>query len=127
LGTRSLTFIYDMSKKPILCLYGQFDGEPKSLGLKIAEFINSKNMRFTGESNNEVNGMGCLAAQLVAHLKTKTGCFYIQQSDIKQDCAQEYEYHIRQNSVNIYQMYGSKLKIFGGTWRQFLIYCKLWC
>ncbi|MFN9961093.1 MAG: hypothetical protein ACK55I_49065, partial [bacterium] len=39
------------------------------------------------------NGMGCLAAQLVAHFKTEAGQFYLHSPEEK-DCGQDYEYHV---------------------------------
>ena len=80
MGTRSLTFVYDHDEA-ILNLYRQFDGYPEGHGAELAEFLNGidavTNGIRLGETRRTANGMGCLAAQLVAHFKTEVGGFYI--------------------------------------------------
>ena len=39
MGTRSLTFVYNDNKKPIINLYRQYDGYPSGHGAELAEFL----------------------------------------------------------------------------------------
>jgi len=99
MGTRSLTRVYDEDGKEIICLYRQFDGYPKGHGLELAEFLNEFNIvnglpcgkKFPKKI---ANGMGCLAAQLVAHFKTEPGQFYLRTPGTKH-VWEEYYYHVR--------------------------------
>ena len=105
MGTRALTFVYDgykqkngkMKYKPIINMYSQYDGYPSGLGTDLAVFLRQFTMCNgipVGENNKVyANGMGCLAAQLVAHFKTGAGGFYLYPTDAT-DCGQDYEYHI---------------------------------
>jgi len=96
MGTRSLTHVYH-DDKVILTLYRQFDGYPEGLGLDLAKFLDGfVVVNGFGIKNPEkcANGMGCLAAQLVCHLKDGVGNVYIYPVESK-DCDEEYVYHIR--------------------------------
>ena len=70
MGTRSLTFVYD-GKEPMINMYRQYDGYPSGHGSNLAEFLNSfdaiVNGISVGDNRKIANGMGCLAAQLIAH------------------------------------------------------------
>jgi hypothetical protein len=101
MGTRSLTFVYSESVKgekaePIMNMYRQFDGYPSGHGSELAEFLSGgkivNGLRF-GEEGKFFNGMGDLAAQLVANFKKESGGFYLYPVTAK-DCGQDYEYHI---------------------------------
>ena len=95
MGTRSLTFVYE-DNKPIVNMYRQFDGYPSGHGAELAEFLSGgkivNGLRF-GEEGKFFNGMGDLAAQLVANFKKESGGFYLYPVTAK-DCGQDYEYHI---------------------------------
>lgn len=98
MGTRSLTFVYEkygQIQKPVVNMYRQFDGYPEGHGAELAEFLSSGTMvNGIGVDQKLVfNGMGCLAASMVAHFKESPGGFYIHPTDIT-DCGQDYEYHI---------------------------------
>lgn len=101
MGTRSLTFVYEESKgkeKPeaIINMYRQFDGYPTGHGQELAEFLSGGkivNGLRIGEEGRFFNGMGCLAAQLVANFKTESGGFYLYPVSAE-NCGQDYEYHI---------------------------------
>ena len=91
MGTRSLTFVYD-GEKPIVNMYRQFDGYPSGHGLELAEFLNSfdevVNGLPVGDTRRLANGMGCLAAQMIANFKDSAGGFYIHSVD-STDCGQD--------------------------------------
>ena len=112
MGTRSLTFVYDSYKakngrmvhRPIINMYRQYDGYPSGHGAELVAFLNQfhaiTNGIAVGETRRTANGMGCLAAQLVAHFKgDEAGQFYLYPVECT-DCGQDYEYHIYQNKDN---------------------------
>ena len=70
MGTRSLTFVYE-GEKPIVNMYRQFDGYPSGHGAELAEFLTSfdevVNGLPVGDNRRLANGMGCLAAQMIAN------------------------------------------------------------
>ena len=100
MGTRSLTFVYD-GKEPIINMYRQYDGYPTGHGAELAEFLapfTLVNGLGINETHKVANGMGCLAAQLVANFKDEAGGFYLYPTSAV-DCGQDYEYHIYDNVV----------------------------
>ena len=72
MGTRSLTIIKndDEKGKDLLTIYRQFDGYPGGHGQDLKDFLMSRRLvnGYQG-TEEEVNGMGDLAAQLLCHLK----------------------------------------------------------
>jgi len=146
MGTRSLTFVYEQygeEQKPIINLYRQFDGYPTGHGAELAEFLNSGklvNGLRSGEGTRSFNGMGCLAAQMVAHFKMEAGQFYLHPTDVT-DCGQDYEYHIYSESgllsgelfrievyncgCNFFGVSGDTRELeFKGTLAEFTEFCK---
>ena len=108
MGTRSLTHFIDEPyekngkevRTKIVTMYRQFDGYPTGHGLQLAKFLNSGVM-VNGISLGEqktllFNGMGCLAAQAVAHFKKEAGGFYLYRGGTK-DCGEEYSYDVISN------------------------------
>lgn len=147
MGTRSLTFVYDSYKmnigklvhEPIINFYRQYDGYPTGHGAELAEFLTGGKMtnglRF-GDEGKFFNGMGDLAAQLVAHFKQEAGGFYLYPVTTK-DCGQDFEYHIYRNEngfkiivmncgVNFFGMTNDDTyqEIFNGSLVDFIEFCK---
>jgi len=136
MGTRALTFVYD-GEKPIVNLYRQYDGYPTGHGAELAEFLDGfKVVNGIGaETTRIANGMGCLAAQVVAHFKDSVGGFYIHSVDAT-ECGQDYEYHVYQKDRELrvrvtdrgYNMFGltmsdTNASIFDGTVAEFKLFC----
>ena len=139
MGTRSLTFVYD-DEKPIINMYRQYDGYPTGHGAELAEFLapfTMVNGISTVETRKVANGMGCLAAQLVANFKSEAGGFYLYPTSAV-DCGQDYEYHVYHNGseglrvsitnrgCNFFGLTQSDTdeKIFDGTVAEFTEFCK---
>lgn len=122
MGTRSLTFVYE-NKEPMINMYRQFDGYPSGHGSELAEFLNSfdaiVNGIPVGDKRRLANGMGCLAAQLIANFKTEVGGFYIYPVTAE-DCGQDYEYHVYENKVIVKN---PTEVIFDGSWKDFNEFC----
>lgn len=136
MGTRALTFVYD-GDKPIVNLYRQYDGYPTGHGAELAEFLNGfKVVNGIGaETTRIANGMGCLAAQVVAHFKDSVGQFYIHSVDAT-ECGQDYEYHVYQKDgelrvrvtdrgCNMFGLTTSDTNegIFDGSVADFVMFC----
>jgi len=131
MGTRSLTFVYDADRQPFLNLYRQYDGYIEAHGRELAEFLAGKKLvnGYGRESTELANGMGCLAASLVAHFKETVGGFYIH-SVTETECGQDYEYHVYENRVKVLgpgSIFnpGPNDNLFEGTWAEFAEFCKV--
>ena len=66
----------------IVDIYNHWDGYPEGLGVTLANYLDDKKI-VNGISNKDnedlvYNGMGCLAASLVAYLKDGPGNVYIE-------------------------------------------------
>ena len=133
MGTRSLTFVYNEHNEPILNLYRQYDGYIAGHGAELAEFLAGKKLvnGFGKESTDIANGMGCLAASLVAHFKDTVGGFYIH-SVTDTQCGQDYEYHVYEDKVIVkgypetYSLFerGKMVQRFEGSWEMFGKFCR---
>lgn len=123
MGTRSLTFVHD-NDTPIINMYRQYDGYPSGHGKELAEFLNSIEAVTNGirsdETRKTANGMGCLAAQLVAHFKKGVGGIYLYSTN-SVDSGQDYEYHVYQNTVKV-KDWNDKI-LFEGSWKEFEDFC----
>jgi hypothetical protein len=141
MGTRSLTFVYEKYgevQKPVCNMYRQFDGYPTGHGAELVEFLGGGrlvNGLIHTKTAEEVvfNGMGCLAASMVAHFKQSPGGFYIHPTDVT-DCGQDYEYHIYNKDglyievyncgCNFFGVSGDKKELeFGGYLKDFANFC----
>lgn len=129
MGTRSLTYIFNENGEPLVCMYRQFDGYPSGHGADLAHFLNSgRIVNGLGADDEYVfNGMGCLAAQMVAHFKNGPGGFYLYPTnDLNQDVWQEWEYHVYENRVVVYDgAYSADVTgvAFDGSWKDFAKFC----
>tara|TARA_R100000654_G_scaffold16524_6_gene34679 strand:+ start:5005 stop:5451 length:447 start_codon:yes stop_codon:yes gene_type:complete len=141
MGTRSLTYIEESyetcvadeennnevhkTTKNILCMYRQYDGYPSGHGMELAEFLQDFNI-VNGYSITDpkpsANGMGCLAAQIIAHYKDGIGNIYIHHPDDK-DCGEEYTYTIYKKDgkvhMRIYDIWAKEI-IFDGKPEKFI-------
>ena len=122
MGTRSLTFVYNDQGKPIINFYRQYDGYPSGHGAELAAFLAPLTVvnGFGGDTTNLANGMGCLAAQLVAHFKDGCGGFYLHPVT-ETDCGQDYEYHVYPDRVEIKNYSGNLL--FNESWKEMKNFC----
>ena len=86
------------SEKPdkyMVSIYNHYDGYPEGLGVTLANYLeDTKIVNGLGGNNEDVfNGLGCLAASLIAELKDGPGNLYIEDPDRKSSGI-EYEYYI---------------------------------
>lgn len=122
MGTKSLTYVYD-GEDAVVCVYGHMDGYPSGLGADLADFLSGFDVvnGFGRARRKLANGMGCLAAQLVAHLKTATGGFYLLSPKTELGYGEDYSYHIYKDNVSVKNH--KQQEIFSGTWREFARFC----
>ena len=128
MGTRSLTYVEENygpedenNGENILCMYRQYDGYMSGHGYDLAHFLEDlKIVNGLGLRDDKIrvaNGMGCLAAQLIAHFKDRPGDIYIYHPDAE-DCGEEFTYTIYKKKskvcIRAYDVWGKKV-IFDGS------------
>jgi hypothetical protein len=130
MGTRSLTKISD-GKDVVACIYRQMDGYPSGHGAELAKILASGKM-VNGISGipsgfkTVFNGVGCLAAAIVANLKDGPGGIYLYPPKSK-DCGEEYVYEIhgdmdRPLTVKCIGVYEKKV-LYDGDVAGFVDFC----
>ena len=70
--------------KTIVDIYHHYDGYPEGLGVTLASYLDGKaitNGLGSRDDYDYFNGLGCLAASLVAELKDGPGNVYIEDKD----------------------------------------------
>lgn len=93
MGTRSTTAIKDENGKTLVTLYRQFDGYPTGHGQELANFLSARTIV------DVFYGMGCLAAQLIGHLKgDQIGNVYV----TNEGDSQEYNYTVYLKDHELY-------------------------
>lgn len=105
MGTRSLVHIKngDFSSQTLVTIYRQFDGYPEGMGQRLFAILNEgKTKILNGYGNDKVpeafNGMGCMSAYIIEHLKeSRIGNVYIYPADSK-DVGEEWTYTIYQDN-----------------------------
>lgn len=100
MSTRSLTVFKDEEGQEIAVMYRQLDGYPKGHGKDLTEMLSGIKMVNGLSIDNPgkvANGMGCLAAQIVAHFKEGPGGIYLLPAGSR-DCGEDYTYLITGNT-----------------------------
>ena len=123
MGTRCLTYVYE-GNSPLICLYRQFDGYPSGHGAELGDFLKGiqlgNGIAGKPEMGTFANGMGCLAAQLIAHFKKSVGGFYIHL--VTDSGGVDYEYHVYANKVVVKN---PDEVVFSGSRKDFVKFCKV--
>lgn len=101
MGTRCITQVQDHGRN-IVEMYRQMDGYPDGHGEELASFLRGKRLINGIPMGRDVsmcfNGLGCLAASLVAHFKTGIGSFYLQEPAAPgEDPSEYYVYTVYQD------------------------------
>ena len=102
MGTRCLVRVKDREGRIIVNMYRQWEGYPEAPGMghELSEFL--KGFKIVNgipggehEPGTMANGLGCLAAQIVAHFKKRVGDVYLHTYDVvAEDCDAEYCYTV---------------------------------
>jgi len=93
MGARCLTVFEDKNEE-IAVIYRQMDGYLDGHGLDLAKMYSGMTI-VNGISDNQkvFNGIGCLAAQTVANLKTRPGGIYLHKAGTR-DVGEDYIYTV---------------------------------
>ena len=70
----------EIPEKVMVSIYNHFDGYPEGLGVKLASYLEDKKItNGLGKDRYSVfNGLGCMAASIIAELKDEAGQIYIE-------------------------------------------------
>ena len=86
----------EIPDKTVVEIYHHWDGYPEGLGVKLASYLDDKSIvnGLGGKDNEDIvfNGIGCMAASIVAQLKDGPGNVYIE--DRGSHAWIDYEYFI---------------------------------
>ena len=102
----------EIPEKVIVSIYNHWDGYPEGLGVQLAEYFDGKVVRIglgCRDDYDVFNGMGCLAASLVAELKDCPGNVYIEDPERPHSWI-DYEYYVWGNDNK-----GIWISIFDGS------------
>ena len=89
----------EIPEKKLVSIYHHYDGYPEGLGVTIASYLDNKTIvnGLGGDRDTVFNGLGCLAASLIAELKEEAGNVYIDNPDFPHGWL-DYEYVVWGNS-----------------------------
>ena len=81
--------------KTIVDIYHHYDGYPEGLGVTLASYLDDKKLTngLGGDNHDVFNGLGCMAASIVAELKDGPGNVYIEDPERKHGWL-DYEYFV---------------------------------
>ena len=81
--------------KAMVSIYHHYDGYPEGLGVTIANYLDGKRIvNGLGGNNEDVfNGLGCMAASIIAELKEEAGNIYIEDPERPSGWI-DYEYYV---------------------------------
>lgn len=103
MGTRGNTIVVNTGHTPEVIyvnMYRQMDSYPSGHGKELAEFL-LPFIRVNGmglsDKRRIANGVGCLAAQIVAHFKDGPGYIYLD-TPTKKACNNAFTYIVRLNT-----------------------------
>ena len=85
----------EIPEKVMVSIYNHYDGYPEGLGVTLASYLDDKKI-VNGlgiEKDIVFNGLGCLAASLIAGLKDGPGNVYIEDPEHKHGWI-DYEYYV---------------------------------
>ncbi len=108
MGTRARINVQD-GNQIIVSIYRQFDGYPDGLGQEILDQFRGcqiTNGIGPGDCGQTANGMGCFAAQLVAHLKKDPGNVYLRNTGDDSQ-GEEFSYNLSERDGKLWLSVGA--------------------
>lgn len=103
MGTPAATIIKDDGEF-IVAIQRTTDGYPAGHGRTLVDFLKGielvKGLRGEKKNGSVANGMGCLAAQVIWHLKDHAGTIYILSQEEYESAPFEYEYIIEGSTLH---------------------------
>ena len=85
----------EIPEKVMVSIYNHFDGYPEGLGVTLASYLDDKKItNGLGKDRYSVfNGLGCMAASIIAELKDEAGQIYIEDPECPHTWI-DYEYYV---------------------------------
>ena len=85
----------EVPEKVMVSIYNHFDGYPEGLGVTLASYLEDKKItNGLGKDRYSVfNGLGCMAASIIAELKDEAGQIYIEDPERPHGWI-DYEYYV---------------------------------
>ena len=85
----------EIPEKVMVSIYNHYDGYPEGLGVTLASYLNGKKIvnGLGGNRGDVFNGLGCMAASIIAELKEEAGNVYIEDPERKHGWI-DYEYYV---------------------------------
>ena len=85
----------EIPEKVMVSIYNHFDGYPEGLGVTLASYLEDKKItNGLGKDRYSVfNGLGCMAASIIAELKDEAGQIYIEDPERPHSWI-DYEYYV---------------------------------
>ena len=82
-------------EKVMVSIYNHFDGYPEGLGVTLASYLDDKKITNGLGRDREhcFNGLGCMAASIIAELKDEAGQIYIEDPERPHGWI-DYEYYV---------------------------------
>lgn len=131
MATSSTVKFFDRwnSGEELICsVYIHSDGYIEGVGLELARFLNDIEITNGGyfvsqKGKNYANGISCLAAQYIAHIKTGIGTVYMTSAKD----SQEYNYKVTvdsDNNVKVVADLANDEVLFEGDKKDFLDFCR---
>lgn len=119
MSTRCVTKFFDsFDDKQIACIFRHCDGYPEGHGRDLAKFLNSRVVvtgldGFSIPGKVKANGMGRLAAQMVAALQRHELRI---DPPRRQRWDEEYVYEVRHDSLKAIGVLGRRRVLYDGPW-----------
>ena len=85
----------EIPEKIMVSIYNHYDGYPEGLGVTLASYLDDKKIT-NGLGKNRYscfNGLGCMAASIIAELKDEAGNVYIE-DPVRPHGWIDYEYYV---------------------------------
>ncbi len=101
MSTPAILNIID-NNETLVTIYKHWDGD--SFGSELYDFLKDMVVvnGFTVDNKKRANGMGCLAAQLIAHFKDGIGDLYIVSNNTRtEDFSYQYKIFVENNKLSI--------------------------
>ena len=123
-----LTVFDEYTSEPLVHFYSHWDGYPSGFGKNLYNFLKDFTIvnGLSSDQNEKVaNGMGCLAAQIIAHFKIEPGNFYILYECENHDY--EFNYELEFTDELRIRVLNYNKTLFSGTIPEFGKYLKVPC
>jgi len=125
MSVRSLTVVLNKDSQELMTMYRHGGGDPEQHGQELADFLTRGRLvnGFTTEERQTwvFNGMGCLAAWIVAEFKDGPGIVYLLPAGTR-DIGEDYVYTVYAQNERIKMRVGTCITMYSDTFKTFKKY-----